>query len=153
MNAHRGLLMHLKPSRLNPFWVIAKIFIVAVVLNYVWEIAQGILYAGMDYKKDIWLHCFIASLGDGLLVWIIHLVGWGAFGRSDWFMLHHRGPWLVMIATGLLIGIMVEWVAVHLLGRWSYTDQMPLVPGLEIGLVPILQMLVLPPLVFAIVAK
>lgn len=55
--------MQLKPSHLIPFWIIAKIFIVAVALNYVWEIAQGFLYTGMDYKKDIWLHCIIAGAG------------------------------------------------------------------------------------------
>ena len=33
-----------------------------------------------------------------------------------------------------------------------YTSQMPLVPGLDVGLVPVVQMLVLPPLIFRIVA-
>lgn len=148
-----GLPMQSKPSYLNPFWSFAAIFAVAVPLNYVWEITQGFLYVGMDYGKDIWWHCLVASLGDGLLVWIIHLVGWGAFRSSDWFMLPNRGRYAVMLATGLAIGIAVEWVAVHLLHRWSYTDEMPLVPGFGIGLVPILQMLLLPPVIFAVAAK
>jgi hypothetical protein len=33
-----------------------------------------------------------------------------------------------------------------------YTAQMPLVPGLAIGVVPVAQMLVLPPLLFRLVA-
>jgi len=138
---------------LRQFWRLVAIFAVAVSLNYAWEIGQAFLYVGMDYAKGIWWHCFVASLGDGVLLWIIHLVGWGVFRRSDWFMLPKRGRYAVMLATGMLIGIAVEWVAVHLLQRWQYTDAMPLLPGFGIGLVPILQMLILPPVIFAIVAK
>ena len=144
--------MQSKASPLNPLRSLAATFVVAVGLNYVWEIAQGFLYVGMDYTQGIWWHCFVASLGDGLLVWIIFLIGWAAFRRSDWFVRPNFGHYTVMLATGLAIGIAVEWVAVHLLRRWSYTDAMPLLPG-GIGLVPILQMLLIPPVIFAIVAR
>jgi hypothetical protein len=140
-------------SQLSSLRTLTRLFIVAVVLNYAWEIAQGIFFVGMNYKKGMWLHCFVASLGDGLLICIIHLVGWSAFHRADWFAKHGSGRWIVMITTGLVIGVSVEWVAVHLLGRWTYTAQMPLVPGLGIGIIPILQMLILPPLIFEVVVK
>jgi len=58
----------------------------------------------------------------------------------------------VMLAVGLAVGFSVEWAAVRLAGRWVYTAQMPLVPGLGIGIVPVVQMLVLPPLIFRAVA-
>jgi hypothetical protein len=139
--------------RLNVPITLGLIFITAVLLNYPWELAQGVLYAGADYTKGMWSHCFIASLGDGLMILIIHMISWAAVRRSDWFIQCQRGWWVPMIATGLVLGIAVEWIAVHLLERWSYTDQMPLVPGLEIGVIPILQMLILPPFIFAVAAK
>jgi hypothetical protein len=139
--------------RLNVPITLGLIFITAVLLNYPWELAQGVLYAGADYTKGMWSHCFIASFGDGLMILIIHMISWAAFRRSDWFIQHQRGWWVPMIATGLVLGIAVEWIAVHLLERWSYTDQMPLVSGLKIGIIPILQMLITPPLIFALVAK
>jgi hypothetical protein len=58
----------------------------------------------------------------------------------------------VMLAAGGMIAIAVEWVAVHLLGRWTYTAYMPMIPVLDIGLVPLLQMLILPPSIFYIAA-
>ena len=58
----------------------------------------------------------------------------------------------VMLVTGATIAVVVEWVAVHVIHRWTYTPRMPLVPGTDIGLVPILQMFILPPAVFYIVA-
>lgn len=67
-----------------------------------------------------------------------------------------RTPWLrgyvVMLAAGLAIGVSIEWAAVHVAGRWAYNAQMPLVPGLGVGLVSVAQMLVLPPLIFRVAA-
>lgn len=100
----------------------------------------------------MWWHCFVASLGDGILVWIIYLVGWSAFRQSDWFIQPGGWHYSVMLAAGLIIGIVVEWIAVHSVNRWAYTALMPLIPGLAIGLVPVLQMLILPPVIFRIVA-
>jgi len=40
----------------------------------------------------------------------------------------------------------------HVLQRWAYTARMPRVPGLDVGLVPVAQMLILPPLIFRLVA-
>ena len=57
-----------------------------------------------------------------------------------------------MLAVGLVIGVSIEGVAAHLMGRWAYTARMPCVPGLGVGLVPLLPMLVLPPLIFRVAA-
>ena len=52
----------------------------------------------------------------------------------------------------LVLGVTVEWVAVHVLQRWAYAARMPRVPWLDVGLIPVAQMLVLPPLIFRLVA-
>jgi hypothetical protein len=57
----------------------------------------------------------------------------------------------MMLMTELVLGIAIEWIAVHRLGRWMYTAQMPLVAGLAIGAVPVAQMLILPPVIFRLV--
>ena len=56
-----------------------------------------------------------------------------------------------MLVTGLVIAVSIELVAVYVMGRWEYTKQMPLVPGLGVGLTPVAQMLVLPPIIFHVV--
>lgn len=129
------------------------IFIVAVALNYLWEVTQAPLYVGLENWSSVWWHCFVAALGDGVLVWLIFVIGWMTFRRFDWYA-HPNGRALaVMLAAGLFIGMGIEWVAINKLGRWAYTVDMPLLPGLDVGLVPVLQMLVLPPVIFQIAAR
>jgi hypothetical protein len=138
---------------ITPIWYLSSLFIVAVLFNYPWEIAQGFLFFGMGSAKGVWWHCFIASLGDGVIIWIIYLTGWRFFRQPDWFVEPYRAKYLVMIGTGFSISIAVEWLAVHVLHRWSYMEQMPIIPVLNIGLIPILQMLLLPAWIFHLVAK
>jgi hypothetical protein len=129
------------------------VFIVAALLNYLWELAQASLYVGMeDHNAGLFWHCFIASLGDGIMVLVIVAAGWIALRRSDWFFRPGLRGYLVIITAGLVLAVLVEWVAVHVLNRWEYTPNMPKLPGLDIGLVPIAQMLILPPLIFRIAA-
>jgi hypothetical protein len=127
------------------------VFIVAVLLNYLWELGQARLYVGLEaYNAGVFWHCFVASLGDGIMVLLIVAAGWITLQKPDWFVRPSIPGYLVMITTGLVLAVLVELVAVHGLGRWVYAEEMPTVPGLGIGLVPIAQMLILPPLIFRI---
>jgi hypothetical protein len=147
--------MNVKHAHFSTVWCFAVLFVVSVPLNYVWEFAQSFLYAGLGPWQTMLWHCFIASLGDGILVWIIYVTGLCIFRRLDWFMSSNPGTarYSVMLITGSVIGIGVEWVAVHVMHRWSYTAAMPIVPYLNIGMVPFAQMLLLPPLIFHVVAE
>jgi hypothetical protein len=139
-------------DRSNLIWSFASIFIVAVALNYVWEVAQSPLFAGANQWENLWWHCFVASLGDGVILWIIYGIGWTVFKRADWFINPGVSGYGVMLTSGLIVAIAIEWVAVHRLQRWEYGSSMPVVPGVDIALVPILQMLILPPMIFYIAA-
>jgi hypothetical protein len=131
---------------------IATVFVLAVIANYPWELAHSSLYEGMsDFSLASW-YCFVASLGDGLLVLLIFGAGWAALRRSDWFVNPGRRGYLLMMAVGLVIGVVVEWTAVHVMGRWAYAPRMPVIPIFNVGLTPVAQMLALPPLIFRAVA-
>jgi hypothetical protein len=131
---------------------IAVIFGVAVLVNYPWELGQSQLYVDMDDLRVTLWHCFVAALGDGALVLAIFGIGAIVFGRADWFVQPGLRGYGVMLAAGLVIGVLVEWFGLHFLRRWAYAPGMPLIPGLRIGLVPVAQMLLLPPLILRIVA-
>lgn len=131
---------------------LTMLFVVAVLVNYPWERLQSPLYVHSGGASIPWWLCLAASLADGLFVLVIFGVSWMALGRRTWFEQPGIKGYLVMLASGVAISVGVEWTTVHGLRWWTYGEQMPLVPIVNIGLVPLAQMLVLPPLIFRGVA-
>jgi hypothetical protein len=128
------------------------ILLLAVAISYAWELAQTPLYSGAEFPGAFW-HCFVASLGDGFLVLLIYAAV-AAISRSrDWYLRPDAASYAALAATGLAVGFAVEWWGLHIAQRWTYSRLMPLVPWTGIGIVPILQMLVLPPAIFAIARR
>ena len=138
--------------RAKAFHALAAIFAIAVLLNYPWELAQSGLYGAVPSIAVRLRHCFVASLGDGVMVVAIHGSGSLAFRDLAWFANPRTWTWLTMIGAGLTIAIIVEWAAVYV-GRWSYGPDMPMLPGLGVALLPVAQMVVLPPIVFQLVSR
>lgn len=80
------------------------VFVVAVLLNDLWELAQGPLYVGMEtYSSGALWHCFVASLGDGVMVLLIVATGRVSFGRWDWFEWPGFSGYLLMVTSSLLL--------------------------------------------------
>jgi hypothetical protein len=131
---------------------IALVFAVGVLVNYPWELAQSPLYGAMGDFQAVLRHCFVAAIGDGVLVLAVFAAGAIVLRRTDWFVQPGTRGYAVMLAAGLLIGLLVEWLGINIARRWAYAPSMPLIPGINIGIVPVMQMLVLPPLCFRIVA-
>ena len=127
------------------------VFVVAVLLSYLWELGQRSLYVGMaDDPKAFW-HCFVASLVDGVMTLTIYGAGCLLFRRSDWLARADAGRLGFILLTGLMVGLAGEWIGLRVLHRWSYTTAMPLITSLGLGLVPVLQMMLIPLVVFGLV--
>lgn len=124
-----------------------RIFAFAVAINYPWELAQTALYADVEFPGAIW-HCFVASLGDGLLVLFIFWTVAAVMRSLDWYRRLATLTYVAMVAAGLVVGFAVEWWGLHVAQRWQYSELMPIIPWTGVGVAPILQMLVLPPLIF-----
>ena len=133
--------------------VIATIYLVAVALNYPWELAQAVLFTGESHQGNVFLHCFVASLGDGVILLVLFGIGWATAGTPHWFRHPRAADYIALIVSGAALATAVEWIAVHMLQRWTYADAMPRLPLLDVGLAPLLQMILLPPLIFWIAAK
>jgi hypothetical protein len=126
--------------------VVVRAFLLAVPLHFVWEMAQSYLFVGMplDPLKSTAV-CFVASLGDGLLTLLILGAGAVIFGILAWMRRPAPRRWLTAVGLSLAVAIVMEWLLVYRLRRWAYDVDMPLVPGLRVGLTPLLQMALLTP--------
>jgi hypothetical protein len=129
---------------------IAAAAVIAFVLNWVWEMAQMSAYgemAGVPWSQTL-LPCTVAAVGDVAITMAVYGVGALAAGAWRWGM---SGRWNVY-ATGALLGaacaVGYDYRALAV-GRWSYTERMPIVPLLGVGLWPCLQLTLLVPIVFA----
>ena len=141
-----------RPSNHTATRLFVVTFLVAVAVNFVWEIGQSPLFGPMGgWLSGSW-RCFVASLGDGVIVLAIAAIGCLVFRRVEWFVRPGLAGYVLMGALGLAVAVAIE-IGARATGRWSYTDQMPLIPGVHVGLVPVLQMLVLPPLAFGSAAR
>ena len=92
-------------------------------------------------------YCTQAAVGDVGIILGIYAVSALAAGDLGWGL---RGRWNIYATaaiSGLAFAALIEHAALAD-GRWSYTERMPLVPGLGAGLWPLLQMTLLPPLTF-----
>ncbi len=130
----------------------AAIFLVAVPLNLAWEVAQIRAYAfpAEGIMADL-IGCLVPSLGDGLMTLAIYWSGWAVFRDAAWGLRPGLSGYLLMAAVGVVLAVGVEWNALYRTGAWAYAPGMPLVPVVGVGLLPVLQMVLLPPLTFRLV--
>jgi hypothetical protein len=132
-----------RPSMLQAIAVFA---IFTFLFHFAWEILQAPLFARMPMVSH-WLAtlvCLKATFGDVGIALASFAVG--AWWERDWrwFVLPSNGALAAYVATGVLITIAFEWYSVYWAARWSYSELMPIVPLLRVGLAPLLQWFALP---------
>jgi hypothetical protein len=127
----------------TPF--LTLLFGLSVGINYCWEMVQMPLYRNMPFDEvSSWVMCFRASLGDGVIILAIWSVGYVIFRERHW-VAFKADRLTVLLLAGTVIAVTIEVHATNT-GRWSYSSYMPLIPPLDVGLSPVLQMLLLPAL-------
>ena len=129
--------------------------IVSFLLNFLWEMWQVPFFKGLpDLPHWVGIKaCTCASVGDTVITiaafWVV-----AAVVRSRAWILHPRWRDIVgFTLLGIVTTVVIERESTGPLGRWAYADHMPTLPVLGIGLLPLLQWAVLPPLVLWIVKR
>ena len=118
----------------------------AFTLNLVWEIAHVRLYTlwdAADRMTIAWsvLHC---SLGDVVIALTLFALAGFALRQKDWPVFKPIAGGTIVVIGALAFTVWSEWFNVYKIGSWAYTANMPMIFG--IGLSPLLQWLLLPPL-------
>jgi hypothetical protein len=138
--------MRTNRDSLLPWAFAGTLVVVSFTINWLWEMLQMPAYAEMAGRSwsETAYRCVIASIGDVVMTLLV--CGLGSLAAADirW-VLRKRSN--VLVSAGLLgslFAIAFECWALWV-RRWSYTPDMPLVPVIEIGLWPILQLTLLIP--------
>lgn len=122
-----------------------RVFAIAVAVNYAWEMGQAYLYEPMGSLWEATRRCLIASLVDGVLVLVVVAAGQLVFRSSGWYTAASAARYVFAAACGLTLAVAVEWWGLET-GRWVYTARMPRLPGIDLGLVPLVQLPLMAPL-------
>jgi hypothetical protein len=113
-------------------------------VNYVWEMVQMPLFIGMKFSDPYaWLICARASVGDAAILLVILSGGRLLFGSVTWFRNLSTPKLLYLILAGAFVALGIEKLSI-VLDRWEYSHLMPVIPGVQVGLVPVIQMVLLP---------
>ena len=119
------------------------------VMNLVWEIAQLPLYTvwaedSLPFIAFVVAHCTLGDLVIGTSSLAFALVATRA-GAVDGWKFPKVG--LITVITGVGYTVLSEWVNSVVRESWKYSALMPVMNfgGFEIGLAPLLQWLVIPP--------
>jgi len=117
-----------------------------VVANLVWEVAQLPLYTiwtDSSAAKNMFaaLHC---SLGDLLIAASSLLGALLLAGHSHWPEQRYWPTAIWAIAGGTTYTIYSEILNTQIRETWAYSDLMPTVPGIGVGVSPLVQWIVIP---------
>jgi hypothetical protein len=126
-----------------------NVAVFAFLLNFPWEFWQLPFFASPSPRlrsEEIGL-CTLATLGDGVIAvvgfWLV--AAWT--GSRAWVLRPTPAQLAAFLAVGVAITIVLERLATGVFERWAYSDSMPVVPVLRVGLLPLLQWLIIPPAV------
>lgn len=134
-------------------WRTARLYLSAILVgNLAWEILQLRLYAIWhtgDHLEQAFavIHCTVGDLLIAALTFGLALL---TMGYPGWPALHFKRVAVGTIALGLSYTVFSEWLNTSVLHNWAYSDLMPLISlaDLEIGLSPVLQWSLIPPICF-----
>jgi len=126
-----------------------NVLIFSFLLNLTWELWQVPFFHGMADQPH-WLGvkaCTQATFGDAGIAlaafWVTALIA----RFRTWIKQPSRSDIALFIGVGLVATIAFETLATGALDRWAYSDAMPRLPVVGTGLLPVIQWLVIPPLV------
>lgn len=116
-----------------------EIFIIAFLINFVWEVWHSQLYKTIHEMKfrDMIKLLTKMSLKDALWIMLFYYVTILIFGNINIF--DNYTQLITFIILGLLFSFVDEKISLKL-GRWTYTKDMPIILG--VGITPLLEVAV-----------
>ena len=124
------------------------LFAVSLGINWIWEMAQMFAFKlkPEDSRIQVLVFCTLASVIDGLVTLGIYKL------LARFFSTNQTVFYLFSAVFGALSAVFFERFASNF-GLWTYSELMPVVPILETGLLPFMQLTLLVPLAIWLTKK
>jgi len=138
--------------QLQSLWlrIIRRYFAVIAGGNLVWEFVQFPLYTlwWEGTSGEILFAALHCTGGDLLIACASFLGSLLLLGTSRWPDDRFLAVAVMTVLTGLGYTIFSEWLNTEIRGSWAYTDFMPTLPLIGVGVAPLAQWIVVPLIAF-----
>lgn len=121
---------------------VVEIFLLALVSDFLWQHAHVSLYRHYKGGKITEFILLRAILFDAVTIILLSI----PFLTVAYFQVR---LWYAFI-FGIILSVIIEWYGLAT-KRWAYNEKMPIIPILQVGLTPTLQLGVLAYLIYWIV--
>lgn len=129
------------------------IFFTAFALNFIWEMLQMPAYAPFAQSSiQTWLFCGLAAIADALYISLLYWLGRHLKQDKKWIAHLSWLPVTAIVILGFVTATLVEHTALAL-GVWRYSEEMFKLPFLRVGILPLLQLIILPLATFWLVKQ
>ena len=125
--------------------------ITGFLLSILWENLHFSLYSNYaEWMEQIYF--LLCAFGDALLIFMVYFLVAVIFRNTGWLNHFTTAEITTTLIISAVVSVLAEKIALFM-NWWQYSDQMPLVPILDIGLSPFLAIVLLPILTFLITKK
>ena len=121
-------------------FLLLSLFIFSFFLNFVWESFHSVfLYEGHNFNAARYIPMigYVSNI-DSMLILGMYVVVALLWKNLSWIKQIKKYQIALFIVLGLIIASFIEYRAIFVLERWSYSSLMPTVFG--IGLSPLVQL-------------
>ncbi|MCT9000274.1 hypothetical protein [Chelativorans intermedius] len=127
-----------------------RYFLFVAVANLAWEVLHLPLYTlwAEGTAGDAAFAALHCTGGDLLIALSSLMLALFLAGDSDWPQHRYRTVAGLAIIFGFVYTVFSEWLNTVIRESWAYSELMPVIPGIEIGLSPLAQWIVIPLLGF-----
>ncbi|MEQ9450962.1 MAG: hypothetical protein RJQ07_05205 [Pseudomonadales bacterium] len=133
----------------------ANLLLFSFLVNFVWEMWQVPFYQGlsaMDHMSAVRI-CTQASIGDGVISLLAFWSAAAVVRSRRWYLSLTTISALIYWTVGIVITVVMEWLATGPLDRWQYAISMPRLPVVGTGMLPLLQWVLLPAVILFFVRR
>jgi hypothetical protein len=105
------------------------------------------LYKAMGNNIQSAVFCALAAVADAILILLLY-VGFAFIYKNPFWIegLQWKRVLLIMIIGGT--GAILAEIRHLSAGNWAYTESMPVLPFVAVGIVPVLQFMIFPVVIF-----
>lgn len=132
---------------------LGSIVVIGFLSNLIWEKLHISLYKDYEvFVSQLYLPVSVyTALVDVGIVFLIYGIVACVFRKIYWIMNPQWKHYVLTAVLGAGLSILIEWNALAR-SQWAYAPSMPVIPVINTGLSPILQMTILPVITFTLVS-